>query len=180
MVNKWKVAFGITTIPLLLDIFSLMSASLQRLTYFPLMICLSGTSGVFWNQKSAFGGDDYWIIACSLVDFPFLGYARLCSLYFFGRSTQRQWSRFFPLPWPSLNNDSLGPSGFASYSHSGTTVYSHFSYLPLVSVWNLLYPLAHGFSSKVTVREVYNTSPKLRQTIQLCPHKPCCSLSHLI
>ena len=133
------MAFGITTIPLLLAIFSLMSASLQRLTYFPLMIYLSGTLGVFWNQKSVFGSDDYWIIAYSLVDFPFLDYSRLCSLYFFGRRTRRQWSVFFPLPRPSLNNDSLGPWGFASYSHSGATFYPCFPYLPLVSVWNLLY-----------------------------------------
>lgn len=110
-------------------IFSLITASLQRLTYFPLMIYLSENLGVFWNLKSAFSCDDYWIIAYSLVEFPFLEYARLYSLYFFGRRTQRQWSIFFPLLWPSLNNDSLRLWGFASYSHSGATFYPCSSYL---------------------------------------------------
>lgn len=65
------------------------------LTHFPLMIYLSGNLGVFSNLKSAFGSDDYWRTAYSLVEFPFLDYAWLYSLYFFGRRTQRQWSIFF-------------------------------------------------------------------------------------
>ena len=168
------MAFGITTIPLLLAIFSLMSASLQRLTYFPLMIYLSGTLGVFWNQKSVFGSDYYWIIAYSLVDFPFLDYSRLCSLYFFGRRTRRQWSVFFPLPRPSLNNDSLGPWGFASYSHSGATFYPCFPYLPLVSVWNLLY-LWHVDFPLRWLSERYTTPPPNwnRQS-------SCVSISHVV
>lgn len=38
---------------------------------------------------------------------------------------------FSPFPRPSLNNDSLGPWGFAPYFHSGATFYPC-SYLPLV------------------------------------------------
>lgn len=102
------------------------------LTHFPFMIYLSGNLGVFWNLKSALGSVDYWIIAYSLVEFQFLDYARLYSLYFFGKRTQRQWSIFFPLPQPSLNNDSLGLWSFASHFNSGATFYPCSSYLLLV------------------------------------------------
>lgn len=53
------------------------------------MIYLSENLGVFWNLKSAFGHVDYWIIAYSLVEFPFLDYARLYSLYFSGKRIQK-------------------------------------------------------------------------------------------
>jgi hypothetical protein len=64
------------------------------------MFYLSGNLGVFWNLKSALGRDDYWIIAYSSMEFPFLDYARLYSLYFFGKRTQMQWSIFFPFAGP--------------------------------------------------------------------------------
>lgn len=88
------------------------------LTHFPFMIYLLGNLGVFWNLKSALDSVDAWIIAYSLVEFQFY-YTRLYSLHFFGKRTQRQWSVFFPLLQPSLNNDSLGLWGFASHFNSG-------------------------------------------------------------
>lgn len=91
--EKWHLEFPLSLY--CFAIFSLMPVSLQRLTRFPLLIYLSGNLGVFWNLKSAFGCDDYWIIAYSLVEFPFLDYARLYSLSFSGRRTQKQWSMFF-------------------------------------------------------------------------------------
>lgn len=97
----------------------------------------------FLEPEVCSGRDDYWIIAYSSVEFPFLDYTRLYSLYFFGRKTQSQWSIFFSLPWPSLNNDSLGPWDFASYSHLGATLYPCF-YFPFLFCLDPLYPLAHG------------------------------------
>lgn len=93
---------------------------------------LSGNLGFFWSLKSAFGSVDYWIIAYSLVEFPLLGQPGSPAFISLAEGPKGNGEYFFPLPQPSLNSDSLGPWGFASYFQSGATFYLRQSYLSLV------------------------------------------------
>lgn len=123
---------------------------------------LSGNLGFFWNLWTAVGGVDYWIIAYSLVEFPFLDYTGLYNLYSLAEESKGNGVYFFPFPSPAWAMTHLGPGALLH-----TYIQGLLSTLVLIclsrSVWNLFNPLAHGFCSEAIVREVCNTTRKLNR-----------------
>lgn len=139
VVTKWKLEFGINHVPSLLATFSLVSVLLQKWTCFSLDILLSEFSGV-WKLPRWWWLLDDCLYSYGLSIFRLHWAVRL--LFLWQENPKATEYIFSSCLWLSLNSDSHGPWGFASYSHLGTTFYPCFN-LSLVFLWNSLYSMAH-------------------------------------
>lgn len=158
MAIGWKLEFAITNVPLLLATFGSGSLATKLnmwdTRHFPVREFRSS-----WSLQAALAGGDYWIIAYSPMQFPFLEYTGLYSLSFFGRKTQKQQSTFFLLSLAQFKQWLIGALGLCfTFSLRG-----HFFLVLVVSSVPLepFSPLSHGMCLWFLLGWTqYSTTPK--------------------